>query len=1111
MQRYEFYRRIVKGDCKNEYICSIKTYHIPMKRLYVLTIFLAFGFHLIGNPIDENTAQQLAQSFWKENNITGIVNGKVLKKRMEPARFVNVAPRFGYSEFYIFSNEDGKGFVVLSADDCVTPVLAYSYDNNFVSGILPPNLKGWLDGCAEQIQQAVSLGIIATEDVRNEWECLREGKNLPLRSERQIYPLIASRWDIGTYYNAQCPTHDVYGQTQTGCIATAMAQIMRYWSYPAQGNGSHSYTPSRYPELGLQYANFGDTEYQWSLMPDTLTEDNLAVATLMYHCGVSVDMDYGIGGDVDSGSLSFLLDLGLDRPCAENALKTYFDYKTALHGLEKNDYSNTQWINLLKSELNEARPVLYSGVSSSGGHAFICDGYNNSDYFHFNWGRGGDGDCYCNINNLIPEGHLYSFSSGQQAIMGIEPNNPTYNFHLEYYSTPQMSQDEYVFFDDIAVYAEVINTGVGAFMGYIAASAYSEDASGDYYYLDILGQWDLTNTPMPKYYYRYGTLTHAGGPPFIPGNYMIVMLYSMDGNSWNVVENQYFDDAYFDIVYAQDIETNSDFNITTGDNLYCDTDANINVDIRNAGASTFYGKFRIDLANADGSWVQTIDTYECTSGLQPNSHFADGIDFSGSITASPGTYLLELLYQASGSSDWHYAGASNYPNPIWVNVTFESTDPDPFEPNNSVNTAYPLVANFSEDTASVNTTDSNFHEASDLDYYKIALDSGYDYILSARLHDALNSGDGNAYTADARFAYSTDGVNWSDFYDDVMSGSISIEDGGTVYFYVIHGSGSDTGTYLLSLDIARAQHMATFIINTSVVPADGGSVDGGGTYDQGETCTLNATPNVGFTFQQWTKNDIQVSTNPSYSFTVTESATYVAHFMTQSYTITAVALPADGGTVTGGGSYTYGQTCTISAESNNGYVFTSWTENGNVVSTDADYVFSVTGNRNFVANFAVRTYVITATAGDNGSISPSGEIVVEEGADLTFTITPNYGYAIHEVLVDDALVGETTSYTFSDIASDHTIFASFTLIDGLEEDEASIRIYPNPTAGIVNLTCPNTNEVRIYNMLGVMVKRVDVEARCSIQIDMTHLPDGVYILQAMGDHAILRRQIVKSE
>ena len=313
-----------------------------MKRLFALILMMSVGFTLIGGPIDETTAKQLAQNFWKENNTMAVRNGKVFKKQMDEARFINVAAQHGYSEFFIFNNTAGKGFVIMAADDCVTPILGYSYENNFDDGELPPNFKAWLDGYAEQIHAATAMKAQATEEIRTDWECLRQSKTLPIKTEKAVSPLVQTKWNQNPYYNDQCPyDYNAGARTVTGCVATAMAQIMKYWSYPEHGLGNHSYVPSSHPEYGTLYVDFSSTTYQWSNMPNSINSANSAIATLMYHCGVSVDMMYGIPAAPDYGSAAYIIDNGGDRACAEIAFKTYFDYKSSLHGVKKNDYSAT--------------------------------------------------------------------------------------------------------------------------------------------------------------------------------------------------------------------------------------------------------------------------------------------------------------------------------------------------------------------------------------------------------------------------------------------------------------------------------------------------------------------------------------------------------------------------------------------------------------------------------------------------------------------------------------------------------------------------------------------------------------------------------------------------
>ena len=753
-----------------------------------------------------------------------------------------------------------------------------------------------------------------------------------------------------------------------------------------------------------------------------------------------------------------------------------------------------------------------------------------------------------------------------------------------------MSEDEYGFFDDMSVYAEVINNGSGAFNGYIGAGVYYEEdpGSGTYYFLDIMDQWDWSSNPIPGTYYCYGDLECTGGPPYIPGSYLVAMLYSMDGDLWNFIDLGGYDYAYFDIVSSYTINTYSGFSILTNNGaLYQNTDATVNVDLINTGSETFYGKFRINLANPDGTWVQNIGIIECNNGLSANYHYTNGLDFTGTITASPGTYLMELAYQESGSSSWYYAGASDYQNPVWVYVAPEPVYADPYEPNNSQNLAFSFTPSFSGNSATVNTTGSNLHNSSDVDYYKINLNSGYDYTIIPRLHDAFNSGNGNTYTVDAKFAYSTDGVNWSSFYDDIMAGNFSVIDGGTVYFDVISYFEGDIGTYLLSIGITRTQHTNDYTISVSASPSNGGSVSGGGTYNQGQSCTVSATsnsgytfvnwtengtqvstnanytftvngnrnlvanfqaqpqqytisvsanpstggsvsgggtfnqgtsctvhatPNNGYTFSKWTENGTQVSINANYTFTVTGNRTLVAHFQyqPQQYTINVSANPSTGGSVSGGGTYNQGSSCTVHATPNSGYTFTKWTENGTQVSTNANYTFTVTGNRNLVANFAQSTYTITATAGANGFINPSGSVTVAAGTNQTFTIIPDYGYEIHEVYVDGGLIGAPSSYTFQNVTSNHTIFATFIRIDGIgENDETGIVLYPNPTSGIVNIICQDAEQLNVYNTYGQLIISQNTKGNEQVSIDMSKFPCGPYLVQMIGEKGIITKQIIK--
>jgi hypothetical protein len=338
-------------------------------------------------------------------------------------------------------------------------------------------------------------------------------------------------------------------------------------------------------------------------------------------------------------------------------------------------------------------------------------------------------------------------------------------------------------------------------LGYLGAAVFWKDANDEYIFLDVMDYWNLTSNPLEPGYYIYDNFECEAGPPYLPGSYAVSILYSLDGELWNFIDNQNVNNAYFDIVYSTDIETLSDFNILTGDYLYYGTSATVNVDVWNSGSTTFYGKFRVNLSNGDGSWAQNIAVLECNQGLGSGYHYNGGLDFTGEITVEPGSYYMELAFQRQGESSWYYAGASEFQNPVRVEVVAAPVTVDAYEANNSVSAAYLLPCILAGNTATVATTGSNLHSNTDIDYYKIQLDPGRNYTITPCLFDSYNSGENIYYTVDAKFAYSTDGTNWSEYYDDVVDSSIAFN-GGTLYFCVMPYFEGKTGTYLLNINVA---------------------------------------------------------------------------------------------------------------------------------------------------------------------------------------------------------------------------------------------------------------------------------------------------------------------
>jgi hypothetical protein len=311
--------------------------------------------------------------------------------------------------YYVFNRSNNAGFVIVSGDDRAKTVLGYSDTGHFDVENLPINMKYWLRGYENELQALSEGKVTQVEEITPQ-----------LRTDfaASINPLIESEWNQGTPYNNLCPViptgkPNAGTKTVTGCVATAMAQIMRFHQYPATYNFSVNYKTKT---LGITINETLSGTYDWGNMPYTYsssstTNQNSAVATLMYTCGVSVDMDY----DTSSGA---------DMYSPAEAFTDKFGYDANLQYYTRAYYSDAEWINLLKTDLNAGLPVLYGGVDTrpnKGGHEFVCDGYDANDYFHFNWGWGGTYNGNYVLSALNPTG--YQFNSNQAILAGIQPPN----------------------------------------------------------------------------------------------------------------------------------------------------------------------------------------------------------------------------------------------------------------------------------------------------------------------------------------------------------------------------------------------------------------------------------------------------------------------------------------------------------------------------------------------------------------------------------------------------------------------------------------------------------------------------------------------------------------
>ncbi len=378
-----------------------------MKNTFLVCAGMLVSLTALGAPLSPEQALDRASKS---------VNMKARSKKTTEAKLVYTSTsNNGINAAYIF-NYQGGGYTVVSADDSAYPVLGYSDNGTVDPENLSPQLKWWLDEYGRQIEWANSRKI-NTSNTRadNNWA--------------PIVPLVKTKWDQDAPYNDLCPIpKTVNGKPYTegkhsftGCVATAMAQLMKYHNYPDAGEGVIQYTPTRqgYTFDRLTW-NLARHPFEWSKMLNIYSEgayteaEGEAVANLMKSCGVAVGMSYGLDASGASG-LSIA-----------SALRTYFKYNDNTRSEFRDIYSSSEWEEMIYDNLKNVGPVVMNGQSPDGGHSFICDGYDGNGYFHFNWGWSGMSDGYYLLQALNPDaqgigGYAGGFNFSQNAILGAKP------------------------------------------------------------------------------------------------------------------------------------------------------------------------------------------------------------------------------------------------------------------------------------------------------------------------------------------------------------------------------------------------------------------------------------------------------------------------------------------------------------------------------------------------------------------------------------------------------------------------------------------------------------------------------------------------------------------
>lgn len=317
---------------------------------------------------------------------------------------------------YIVNFERG-GWVAVSASDAVIPIIAYSFEGYCSQQNVPDNFSSWISQYEKQIYWAITQDYKPTTKSQKLWSHYLSGDPEAFSIygiTDYVEPLITSSWDQGLYYNEMCPADPggPGGHCFVGCVPTTMGQLCNYFRFPQTGTGSYSYECPPYGELS---ADFGNSNYDWNQMPSNVSTNSLATAQILYHLGVSCDLVYGPDGS------------GMYNHKAAYALRTHFKYSPETQYVYR-DSTSLNWDSLLVSHLDRKMPMYYAGwsVPNIYGHAFVCDGYQESSYFHFNWGWSGSYDGYFYTDNLTPGGS--NFNLAQEVIINCFPDTVNYQY-----------------------------------------------------------------------------------------------------------------------------------------------------------------------------------------------------------------------------------------------------------------------------------------------------------------------------------------------------------------------------------------------------------------------------------------------------------------------------------------------------------------------------------------------------------------------------------------------------------------------------------------------------------------------------------------------------------
>lgn len=556
-----------------------------------------------------------------------------------------------------FAVNTSAGFVLVSADDNMPDILGYSTASTFCTDSLPPAFRFWLQNYNAEVSTI---------------DTVPSGMNRVRTFADSRSPILSCRWNQASPFNDSVPAYDASHRAAAGCVATAMAQIMYAYRFPDSGTGSHSYlwTSRRDPSLSATLsADFAHTVYDWASMLDTYTSASpvascAAVATLLYHCGIAVDMGYDCNSSHESGAVTSKV---------PNALATYFGYDSHYQALRKDIYPADSLSELVADELRAGRPVLVAGSNASGGHAFVCDGYNADGYFHINWGWGGTSDGYFLLSALNPGaqgigGTTHGYNQSTVFYVGLQPANG--------HSAPYPAQ---MAADSIAIGVaslprtqsfslsayRIQNYGLDNYSGKVGVALYDEDET---HLITVLQSTPLS---LQSNYYRTTPLTLSDMqiPASVPdGTYHLCFVYQDPEYGWLRMMNKC--DDYYKTLFltATQIECTDNHApaelslvkpIAFPDSAAVPTSgAPLSFAVKNTGG-TFRGNIsaRIYQGNFAKGQYEIIDTLAIRRGEIFSSALQQAFDTKLKVGVN---YKMKLCWRADSSDSWHEFTPAEY-------------------------------------------------------------------------------------------------------------------------------------------------------------------------------------------------------------------------------------------------------------------------------------------------------------------------------------------------------------------------------------------------------------------------------------------------------------------